>query len=634
MRMSGVWFLLIGLALLAPRRALAEEDWTESRPEDLSRYSLSSIEFTGAEAFSEDDLRDAIKSSTSGILRFRPVDVERIEGDVIRLRNHLRRRGYWNARVTRRLLFDAQQRHTRAIFDIDAGPQRIVGSISVRGNLTYSAEEILSWTKLRSGEPFDIALADADRTSIENAYANEGFYQVRVVADIQPTADEESLPLVHDLIFRIEEGPRFFVGQIRVEGNRVTRAAIIRRELTLGTGDVMSREKLADSRSRLYGTGYFSRVDLLPRDPDPDQGTVDLLVRVEERKMRFIGAGIGYGTRDQLRVSTEWGHRNLWGTGRRATVRGILATELFPADLVRARVEGRLVEPWLFNTRTQGTMELYYERSREFFNNGTVEGEYDLNLVGLGLNINRRLTRYTRAWVTLQNEWADVDPGPVPLEDNPAPDVTRSVVLTAERDRRDDYFDPHKGFLHRGIVRLSGGPLGGDNTFWKASAESNWFRRVSLLTLAGRVRVGWERPFGQSDIVPDRDRFKLGGATTVRGYTEQEIGPGDFLILGNFEMRFPIVWLFGGAFFFDGGNAWERASDVRIGDFHLTDSKSDPDLAAETEVRYSAGAGLRLETPVGPVRFDYGRKLKILPVAPGGERESRGEFHLSLGHVF
>jgi outer membrane protein assembly factor BamA len=360
---------------------------------------------------------------------------------------------------------------------------------------------------------------------------------------------------------------------------------------------------------------------------------------VIERKVRFVGAGVGYGTRDQLRLSGEWGHRNFLGRGKRASVEAILATELFPVDLVRRRLEGRYVEPWLFNTRTTGTAELFYEHSRQQYSelrDGVlVSGAYDLTLVGLVVNVNRRLARNTRGWLALENTWADVDadPGTTP-PDSLRPDLTRTLSTILERDRRDDFFEPHHGFLNRVIGSISGGPLGGDNDFWKTQIEMSWFRPAFHTILAGRVRVGYERPYGDTEFIPDRERFKLGGATTVRGYEYQEIGSGDFLILLNFENRFPLFWIFDGGVFIDGGNAWETPGEVRWKDFRLSDAKDDPGRASETDFRYGVGAGLRAETPVGPVRLDYGYKLKTLPPADNQSEETRWRFHLSLGHVF
>jgi outer membrane protein assembly factor BamA len=102
----------------------------------------------------------------------------------------------------------------------------------------------------------------------------------------------------------------------------------------------------------------------------------------------------------------------------------------------------------------------------------------------------------------------------------------------------------------------------------------------------------------------------------------------------NFETRIPLFWLLEAGVFLDGGNAWESPGDLSLADFRPASTKSDPALAAETEVRYSTGVGLRLATPVGPVRLDWGRKLKILPVPPGEGEEDKWRVHLSLGHVF
>jgi outer membrane protein insertion porin family len=348
--------------------------------------------------------------------------------------------------------------------------------------------------------------------------------------------------------------------------------------------------------------------------------------------MRFVSAGIGLGTRDQLRVSGTWGHRNLWGRGKRAEIGGLVATEFIPkTDLVRTKVETRYVEPWLFGTRTTGTAELFYERSREFSAVGVERIRYDLDLVGLTLNANRDLTRHTNAWVALRNEWANVDAGELVSEEADlvtAPDVTRSISTQIQRDRRNDYFNPERGFFNRIIGNVSGGILGGDNDFWQIQVEASWYRSTGFIGLAGRLRVGYGRPFGQSvvDGIPDRDRFKLGGESTVRAYKEQEIGPGDFMMLGNAEARFPLFWILHAALFLDGGNAWDSPSRVSWRDFRFTEVKEGREPEA---VRYAYRIGIRLGTPVGPVRLDYGRKLKILR-----SDEKTWKVHLSLGHVF
>ncbi len=630
----GALFIIV-LASGIPTAVRAQAGRTETRPADASEYEVVSVEVEGNAKLSTSELRSELETGDSKLLRKKKLEFDLVDADVHRLRSFYFHRGFWEAQVERLVTYEVEEKHARVTFRIREGTQHKVGVVSSAGNQTFAQAEILTWVKLESDDEFDLEQASRDRQSIENNYANRGFYLVQVVADVQRHSAPGD-PVVNDLVFRITEGPRFTVGTITIRGNVISKDDVILRELRFKPGETLSRERLEESRTNLYATGYFSHVDLVPQNPESSQGTVDVTVNLMERRMRYLGVGVGYGTQDQFRISTEWGHRNFLGRGKRAIVRGVLATELLPFDLVRTRLEASYVEPWLLGTRTTGTVDVFFERSREFFRDENTQEreEYQLEVYGVTLNANRRLARATRGWLSLENEWADIDsePGITP-PDNAQPDVTRSLTYTAERDRRDNYFDPKSGFLNRAIASVSGGILGGDNDFWKITLESSWYRPVKKAVVAGRIRVGTEKAYGESNQVPDRDRFKIGGVSTVRGYREQDIGPGDFLILGNVEVRVPIVWIVDAGFFLDAGNAWPEAADVSGGDFSFS-PKDDPAGAATNDVRYSVGTGLRLDTPVGPVRVDYGYKLKILPVPAGVEEEDRWRIHLSLGHVF
>lgn len=226
---------------------------------------------------------------------------------------------------------------------------------------------------------------------------------------------------------------------------------------------------------------------------------------------------------------------------------------------------------------------------------------------------------------------------------------TRSLDFLLERDRRDNPFDPTVGSFQSLFSEVAGGALGGTSDFFKLSLSSSWYQMFGNLVLATRVRGGWIHVFAGGDgattldQVPYEDRFRAGGAVTVRGYPEDSLGPqiltpgqqdpatlrGLFVLIGNVEVRFPLAWRFSGAVFLDGGNVWEEADDLSLANFF-----PDPNDASIEDVRYTTGGGVRMGTPVGPLRIDYGHTL----VRGAPERivraTSGGEWHLSLGQAF
>ena len=215
-------------------------------------------------------------------------------------------------------------------------------------------------------------------------------------------------------------------------------------------------------------------------------------------------------------------------------------------------------------------------------------------------------------------------------------EINRSASLLAERDTRVPFFDPHRGSLTRMVAKTSGGVFGGDNFYNKVTLS--YARYVPIgkrSTVAVGVKVGQAEAFGKSKAkgIPEYERFFAGGSSTIRGYDEREFGPGDFFMVGNVELRYPLVWKLAGVVFFDMGNAWKSIRDVRRRDFDLKVPAREYTDRRATDCKYAAGLGVGIQTPVGPARIDYGIRLKR-GIMSSQKKEGLGMVHITIGHAF
>jgi len=427
-------------------------------------------------------------------------------------------------------------------------------------------------------------------------------------------------------------------------------------------------------------------VTIVPVAVDTTTGATDLIVRVIERKPAFYEFGVGVGSLERIRVLAAWGHHNLWGTGRRLQIRGRGSWNMedvvgqpisFDKGQINYRADALYVNPHLRGSRYSLDVDVYLKKE--------TRGESGINLFSTGLNVgttwkpNRGVTN--NAFFGFKVTSPEVHPyAPDSLkvrfdELDPGTDQTRSLNWATYVDRRDDLFRPTAGTYTIGTVQLAGGLMGGDFSFFKWSGSIHNYHGTPLGgVLALRLRVGGTRPYGKSldlgpDGVPYDDRFFAGGASSVRGYRQNSLGPqiadedeqdrlgfssdvllpdnpargGNYLMLTNVEWRFPLPylkrWKLSSLFFFEGGNVWEQLRDVRMTGFRLTSDPGHPDDPGSTKVwdyRYSWGTGVRLDTPFGPVRVDVGFPLKRVRFVSDTRDYSDPKvvWHFSLGYPF
>ncbi len=269
-------------------------------------------------------------------------------------------------------------------------------------------------------------------------------------------------------------------------------------------------------------------------------------------------------------------------------------------------------------------------------------GEYRLVRIGADLSVKKEFSRGTRLALTYTHEIVDVRDPNWKVEDTEelrltlGQEINRSATCLFERDTRLPFFDPHSGSLFRLVAKRAGGIFKGDNNYSKITLSwAGYHRFVANAVLALGLRLGFAEAFGESRQkgVPDYERFTAGGSSTIRGYDEREFGPGDFLLIGNAEIRFPMFWRLVGVVFLDMGNVWPSIREVDRADFDISVPASEFAARRAEDVKYSLGLGLGIQTPVGPARLDYGFRLKR-GFLDSGRKEASGMIHIAIGHTF
>lgn len=478
----------------------------------------------------------------------------------------------------------------KVVYNVRENP--VLKSIVVQGNKVVKTDKLLSLVTVKPGAVLNSKTVATNLQAIEEYYKGQGY--------ILAKAGDVNFSPAGILTLHIMEG---VIEDIVVKGNKKTKAYVVTREMRTKKGLPFNSKDARRSMQKLYNLGFFEDVNLKLLPGKQPGGTI-MEITVVEQKTGTFSIGGGYSASDGIVGIITVGDKNFRGTGDNAQVRWEIGGKAETAG----NFSVSYTKPWLDSKQTSLGLNLYSLTSQytDYDTSGDQQGTYNRKYSGGDITLGRPVNDYLSHYVTLKNRndsyvtWVS---GPNYVTDFPyAPNyinanygLTRSIAVTRVFDSRDNTSNPTLGTRYSIGLEFAG--LGGNFNFNKNSFEIRHYWAVGKTqVLAVRGMLG----FATGDL-PYSQKFSLGGTTSLRGYRDDQF-KGDRMIAASAEYRFPLAKRVQAVIFTDMGNAW--TNNVWTNNASNSGSWTNGDNSSGIYIGY--GAGVRLVTPFGPVRVDYG----------------------------
>ncbi len=506
--------------------------------------------------------------------------------------------------------------------------------VAITGNTVVSDAHVQNFFDMNKGEVVNLKQVNQRVQRLEEEYRQAGYILARVT-DVHMEQDGT-------LNITMNEGK---VEGFKVKGNAKTKDYVITREMRMKPGDPFNAKAARRSMQRVYNLGFFEDVNV-KLNPGKEPNSVEVEIVVVEMNTGTFGIGAGYSDADGFVGMVSIGDKNFRGTGDQINLRWEFGGE------DNKNYDFSYTRPWLDDKETSATISLYDSTSEyaDYNHNADEIARYDKNRRGQELTFSRKTeNEFISNFISIKNR-KDTYKGAVDnsrdqyYEDGfyvpgqperPNPDkpgemlpatpgshsdywedfypttaaarraenfgTTRSITLGCIYDSRDNVYDPHEGKRTSYSIEHAGF-MGGDFNFTKITTDFRYYYRgggdsVWALNLGAGYAHG-DMPLSQ--------RYTMGGSESLRGYEDDQFR-GNSMLKATLEYRFPIIKKVQGVLFTDNGYAWDKRHED---DFDLGEIKS------------SYGVGLRITSPLGPVKLDY------------GFGEDGGKFHFSFGGQF
>ncbi|MCB9492965.1 MAG: outer membrane protein assembly factor BamA [Epsilonproteobacteria bacterium] len=611
---------------------------------------LKRVYFVGAQKIPERRLRNIIQTREMWLLAFMDgagaYADEIVEIDRHRIEFYYRNQGYLNARVAKTdVQFSQDKRSIEVTFYIQEGDQYTLDEISAPGDEFFTESELLKHVSLEKGQAFSQEKMMASINRLKDLWGEKGY----IHADVYPQVKPNDVTKTVDVTFQSERGSRLYVNRILITGNTITRDKVIRRQLEIAEGDLITTNNLKKSQSAVEYLSYFERGSGVNwRIHRLSEDLADLEINVKETKTGQFNFNLSYGSdvhtpRPSLRGQFVLQKTNLFGLGY--DVGAMLQGSRHRIQ----KLEGHFLDPHILDSNVAGGIFLYkkwdeYDQwvsvtrtpiqkvTGGYFQYGIAMPKIDkhLQLVGeIGIeDIRNKNTPIAPPGV-------GQDIFQVILRRTFETGTLQWLSLNLVKDTRNHQMFPSAGYRVC-LGAKTALPLVNDEfSFWKTELEASYYTALigkDDLVLVVHGKAGYVDHIVDEKMIPYKELFHMGGQTTVRGFVWGSIGPATdrndplgarAAILFNTELIFPLIpdYSMRGHVFYDAGAGWSTPKRDLPSTLSIKRDRFD--------LRHSVGFGINLMQPM-PAKIDWGFKLDRRKQ----DGESAHEFHLQMQYAW
>ncbi|MGQ7871188.1 BamA/OMP85 family outer membrane protein [Sunxiuqinia sp. sy24] len=584
-------------------------------------YEVRKVSFHGNKTLDEDFLLDQlalkevsyveklVTKITPFLYSQRLVDL-----DMERLRRIYQSEGFLNAHIFLDPLEVNENKQTvKVSVQIQEGDPVLVDSVVIeRNNLAQEVnldsltKKVFREMKLLEGKRFRDEWIKQDLQVLENAFRNLGYAYVKVDYNLRLKPEKSRT----SISYSVDPGPVSHFGETTIEGYKHVDEEFIRKQLAFSEGKLYNKSLLSETRENLYFLQLFRIVSVLPqKDAATEKSPIPVRLFVEEAPRLSTRLGLGYGTEDKFRTFLNLNYLGFLGSARRINLYAKhSALEPYHVSL-------KWIQPQFIGKRSTISLNPFISRNSE--------PGYETRTYGINVPVTYRFNNRLNSTATYYFEKVEqqVEAGDVELPDRENEKFAYNksgILLSTIFDNSKPKFSPEQGFKLSMGYKVNGHVFGSDFNYTRLWGDVRHYQELGDWVLAARLMAGGISSADSSGFIPVEDRFYSGGSNSVRGWNRSELGPkrdsgtplgGKSILEGNIELRYPIFWRFSGVVFLDGGNVWRQGYTYQL-----------------NELAYAAGGGLRIDTPIGPVRLDLG--------FPVWNEKRSPQFFISVGQAF